>query len=180
MTRNIHAIKLATKTENLCDFVDFLGSVESAMPYVQGLQAVNNCLENQRIAVKFPDWLSARWNRAVTVYRDEHKMFPDFRYLVRFVSMEARIACNPITSLHAIRPTDQERSKPTKKELSKHQQSHNFSTTTFTTSTSEKTSVTCIFCKRKGHTLHRFRKIMEKPVEERIKCTTGKIMFWLP
>lgn len=91
------------------------------MPYVRGLQALNDCVENQRIAIKLPDWLSARWNRAVTLYQDEHKMFPDFRYFVRFLNVEARIACNPITSLHAIRPTDQERSKPIEREQSKYQ-----------------------------------------------------------
>lgn len=55
-------------SEHLREFVDFLSSVESAMPYVQGLQALNDCVENQRIAIKLPDWLSARWNRAVTFY----------------------------------------------------------------------------------------------------------------
>ena len=29
-------------SEDLCEFVDFLSSVESAMPYVQGLQALND------------------------------------------------------------------------------------------------------------------------------------------
>lgn len=136
-------------SEHLREFVDFLSSVESAMPYVQGLQALNDCVENQRIAIKLPDWLSARWNRAVTFYQDEHKMFPDFRYFVRFLNVEARIACNPITSLHAIRPTDQERSKPIEREQSKYQRNHNISARSFTTSTSEKTSITCTFCKRK-------------------------------
>ncbi|XP_035530714.1 uncharacterized protein LOC118337722 [Morone saxatilis] len=34
-------------TENLREFVDF-PSVESAMPYVQGLQTLNDCVENQK------------------------------------------------------------------------------------------------------------------------------------
>ena len=97
--------------EDLREFVDFLSSVESAMPYVQGLQVLNDCVENQRIAAKLPDWLSSGWNRTVTKYQDEHKMFPDFGYFIRFLSMEARIACNPITSLQAIKPTDQEKVK---------------------------------------------------------------------
>lgn len=100
-------------SENLREFVDFLSSVESAMPYVQGLQTLNDCVENQKIAVKLPDWLSSRWNREAMIYQDEHKMFPDFRYFVRFLSVEARIACNPITSLYAVKQIDQERTKPT-------------------------------------------------------------------
>lgn len=156
-------------SENLREFVDFLSSVESAMPYVQGLQTLNDCVENQKIAVKLPDWLSSRWNREATIYQDEHKMFPDFRYFVRFLSVEARIACNPITSLYAVKQIDQERTKPTEREQSKYQRNQNISAKTFTTNTSEKTSITCMFCKKKGHTLHGCLKIMERPVEERVK-----------
>ncbi|KAG1925572.1 hypothetical protein F2P79_025451 [Pimephales promelas] len=102
--------KIATKdSKDLQEFVDFLSSVESAMPYVQGLQALNDCVENQRISAKLPDWLSSRWNRAVTKFQDEHKGFPDFKYFVEFLVKEARIACNPITSLQAIKPAEQER-----------------------------------------------------------------------
>ncbi len=167
----IHAWhKISPKdSENLREFVDFLSSVESAMPYVQGLQTLNDCVENQRIALKLPDWLSSRWNREATIYQDGHKMFPDFRYFVRFLNMEARIACNPITSFYAVKSTDQERSKPTEREQSRYQRNQNFSAKTFTTNTSEKTSITCMFCKKKGHTLHRCLKIREKPVEERVK-----------
>ncbi len=160
----IHAWhKISPKdSENLREFVDFLSSVESAMPYVQGLQTLNDCVENQRIALKLPDWLSSRWNREATIYQDGHKMFPDFRYFVRFLNMEARIACNPITSFYAVKSTDQERSKPTEREQSRYQRNQNFSAKTFTTNTSEKTSITCMFCKKKGHTLHRCLKIREK------------------
>ena len=139
------------------------------MPYVQGLQTLNDCVENQKITVKLPDWLSSRWNRQATIYQDGHKMLPDFRHFVRFLNTEARIACNPITSLYAVKLTDQERSKPTEREQSKYQRNKNFSAKTFTTNTSEKTSFMCIFCKKKGHTLLGCRKIMEKPVEGRVK-----------
>lgn len=48
--------KIATKeTKDLREFVDFLSSVQSAMPYVQGLQALNDCVENQRISAKLPE-----------------------------------------------------------------------------------------------------------------------------
>lgn len=68
-------------SEHLREFVDFLSSVESAMPYVQGLQSLHDCVENQRIAIKLPDWLSARWNRSVTLYQDEHKNVPRLQIL---------------------------------------------------------------------------------------------------
>ncbi|XP_077360981.1 uncharacterized protein LOC144006149 [Festucalex cinctus] len=156
--------------ENLREFVDFLSSVESAMPYIHGLQALNDCVENQRIIVKLPEWLSSRWNREVTIYQDQYNMFPDFQFFVKFLNTETRIACNPITSLYAIKTTEQESSKPLQREQSKSQRSEKVSVKTFTTNASEeKTSLICLFCKKKGHTLHKCRKIMEKAVEERIK-----------
>ncbi len=162
--------KVATKdTKDLREFVDFLSSVESAMPYVQGLQALNDCVENQRISAKLPEWLSSRWNRAVTKFQDEYKGFPDFKYFVEFLNKEARIACNPITSLQAIKPVEQERFRQPDQDHSKFQRNRNSSVKTFTTSSSEKTSVMCVFCKRHDHTLHKCRKIMERPVEERLK-----------
>ncbi len=162
--------KIATKdTKDLREFVDFLSSVESAMPYVQGLQALNDCVENQRISAKLPEWLSSRWNRAVTKFQDEYKGFPDFKYFVEFLNKEARIACNPITSLQAIKPVEQDRFKQPDQDHSKFQRNRNSSAKTFTTSSSERTSIMCVFCKRHGHTLHKCHKIMERPVEERLK-----------
>ncbi|XP_065140047.1 uncharacterized protein [Paramisgurnus dabryanus] len=162
--------KIATKeTKDLREFVDFLSSVESAMPYVQGLQALNDCVENQRISAKLPEWLSSRWNRAATKFQDECGRFPDFKYFVEFLNKEARIACNPITSLQAIKPAEQERTKYTDQDKYKFQRNRNSTAKTFTTSSSEKTSIICVFCKRYGHTLHKCRKIMERPVEERLK-----------
>ncbi|KAG1925738.1 hypothetical protein F2P79_025333 [Pimephales promelas] len=161
--------KIATKdSKDLQEFVDFLSSVESAMPYVQGLQALNDCVENQRISAKLPDWLSSRWNRAVTKFQDEHKGFPDFKYFVEFLVKEARIACNPITSLQAIKPAEQERYKQTDQDH-KFQRNRNSTAKTFTTSSNEERTFICVFCKRYGHTLHKCRKIMERPIEERLK-----------
>ncbi|KAG1929509.1 hypothetical protein F2P79_022940 [Pimephales promelas] len=161
--------KIATKdSKDLQEFVDFLSSVESAMPYVQGLQALNDCVENQRISAKLPDWLISRWNRAVTKFQDEHKGFPDFKYFVEFLVKEARIACNPITSLQAIKPAEQERYKQTDQDH-KFQRNRNSTAKTFITSSNEERTFICVFCKRYGHTLHKCRKIMERPIEERLK-----------
>ncbi len=148
------------------------------MPYVQGLQALNVCVENQRISAKLPEWLSSRWNRAVTKFQDEYKGFPDFKYFVEFLNKEARIACNPITSLQTIKPVEQERFRQPDQDHSKFKQNRKSSIKTFTTSSSEKTSVMCVFCERHGHTLHKCRKIMERPVEERLKFVqSDKLCF---
>ena len=87
------------------------------MPYVQGLQVLNDCVENQRMVSKLPDWLSSHWIRTVTEYQDEYKMFPSFSHFVKFLNKEARIACNPITSLQAIKLTEQASSQTSQEEI---------------------------------------------------------------
>lgn len=39
----------------------------------------------------------------------------------------------------------------------------------FTTNTSERKIVTCVFCKKPGHSLHKCYKLREKPVADRVK-----------
>ena len=99
------------------------------------------------------------------MYQDEHKLFPDFSCFVQFLNLEARIACNPVTSFSAIQLIAQE----AKQKEREYPQSQKPSARAFTTSSSEKTSIMCIFCKRQGHTLHTCFKMMERTVEERVK-----------
>lgn len=161
--------KISSKDgKDLREFADFLTSVTTAMPYVQGLQTLNDCVEIQRIAAKLPDWLSSRWNRTATVFQDERKAFPDFKSFVQFLNKEARIACNPITSLQALKSTEQENCRQSDSDHKLHR-NRNSTAKTFTTSSSEKTIPVCVFCKRHGHSLHKCRKFMEKTVEDRVK-----------
>ncbi len=74
-----------------------------------------------------------------------------------------------ILSVQAIKPVEQERFKQPDQDHSKFQWNCNSSIKTLTTRSSEKASVMCVFCKRHGHTLHKCCKIMERPVEERLK-----------
>ncbi|XP_065109942.1 uncharacterized protein [Paramisgurnus dabryanus] len=161
--------KISSKdNDDLRELADFLTSVTAAMPYVQGLQTLNDCVEIQRIVAKLPDWLSSRWNRTATVFQDEHNAFPDFKSFVQFLNKEARIVCNPITSLQALKSIEQENSRQSDLDH-KLQRNRNSTAKTFTTNSSEKTNPVCVFCKRHGHFLHKCRKFMEKPVEERVK-----------
>lgn len=66
-----------------------------------GLEILSDCEKNQKLIQKVPDWLAARWNCRVTraLMEGREKAFEDF---ANFVSMEAEIACNPVTSLHAL------------------------------------------------------------------------------
>ena len=88
------------------------------MPYINGLQVLNDCKENQKIVSKLPDPLIARWSRIVTENMDEHAAYPLFSHFVSFVEKEARVACNPIASfaavkgqVHNFKPNKEEKNK---------------------------------------------------------------------
>ncbi|KAL3986557.1 KRAB domain-containing zinc finger protein [Sarotherodon galilaeus] len=153
-------------------FVDFLQSCQSGMTNNENLNILNDGIENQRLAAKLPDWLSNRWNRKATEYQLEHKRFPRFSYFVTFLSMEASIACNPITSYQAIRQSDfdQPKTKPQPSSIPKRQDTVKI----FTTNSTERSMVSCVFCKRAGHGLHKCRKFTEKTVAERVKFIQGE------
>lgn len=74
-------------------------------------------------------------------------MFPDFSHFVKFLNKEARIACIPITFLLAIKPTEQD------KHAFKDKPKRNYmlNAKALSTSSSERTNVTCLFCKKPGH-----------------------------
>lgn len=82
------------------------------MPHVQGLKVLDDCEENQKILLKLPDWATTRWNRYVTKLLDEDKAYPGF---ADFVAEEARIACNPVSSLFALKNTFEKPEKEQKR-----------------------------------------------------------------
>lgn len=92
--------------EGLRNFSDFLNACQDAMPHVKGLDILNDCEENQKLVHKLPDWAASRWNRQVTQTLNEKQEFPSFKDFARFMSTEAEIACNPITSFHALHSLD--------------------------------------------------------------------------
>ncbi|XP_067380798.1 uncharacterized protein [Channa argus] len=99
----------------LRQFTDFLIACSNAMPYVKGLQVLNDCEENQRMLQKLPDWLTSRWNRHVTKQLRQTEEYPDFKEFANFMAHEAEIACNPITSLHALKSTEEKSSRDIKR-----------------------------------------------------------------
>ncbi|XP_034053580.1 uncharacterized protein LOC117533769 [Gymnodraco acuticeps] len=145
----------------LRDFADFLHSCEAAMVHIKALEILNDCNENRQILSKLPDWLTASWNRKVTEVQEDSKQFPSFSQFVKFLTREAKIACNPVTSLQSLKQGEAENTK------SQRQQS--FAAKTLTTSSDENTVLTCILCKKNWHSLHNCRKFMEQAVPDRIK-----------
>lgn len=88
--------------EGLRAYSDFLNACLQATPHVKGLEILSDCEENQKLIQKIPDWLASRWNRQVTKALLEGKDFPTFKEFSGFVSIEAEISCNPVTSLYAL------------------------------------------------------------------------------
>jgi len=79
------------------------------MPHVKGLHILNDWKENQKLAKKLPDWAVTRWSRQVSEALDSMAEYPSFDTFVEFVEKEARIMCNPVISLAALRGPDQSR-----------------------------------------------------------------------
>ena len=84
-------------------FADFLKQCETAMGSVKGLSVLNDDRENRKMLLKIPEWLVNRWNRLVSQYKEKEKQFPPFKEFVSFIEKEAKIACDPVTSLNSLR-----------------------------------------------------------------------------
>lgn len=88
------------------------------------------------------DWLTAHWNRRVVEIEEESNQFPSFGQFVAFLTKEAKIACNPVTSLQGLKQGEVERAK------SQRQQS--FGVNTLMTSSDDKTNALLISVNRQG------------------------------
>ena len=84
-------------------FADFLRQCNTAMQTTESLNKLNDSRENRKLLCKLPDWLVTRWSRIVAEWTQKMRSFPPFKEFMNFVVKEADIACNPITSLQALR-----------------------------------------------------------------------------
>lgn len=120
---------------------------------------------------KPPDWLTARWNRTVIEIEEATKTFPSFSQFVEFITKEAKIACNPVTSLHALKSSDGDKVKTPK--------TRSVGAKVLVVSSEEnQDSEGCVFCEKLNHGIHTCRKFMDKSVAEQV-CANEKIVFWL-
>ncbi len=142
------------------------------MVHIKALEILNDYNENRKILSKLPEWLTVRWNCKVIEIEEGINQFPSFSQFVKFLTRGAEIACNPVTSLQALKLGEVENPK-----FQKHQ---NFVAKTLTTSTSEKPVITCIFCRKTGHIVHKCNKLMDKSVSDKIKFVQAeKLCFGL-
>ncbi|XP_065097354.2 uncharacterized protein [Paramisgurnus dabryanus] len=157
--------------EGLRRFSDFLNACKDAMPHVKGLDILNDWEENRKLVHKLPDWAALRWNRQVTQSLNENQEFPSFKEFARFTSDEAEIACNPITSFHALHSSDSYTEKRNLRDVKRNKASV-FTTQIVTDnekhkSEHRKVKTSCIFCQDNRHQLHACYKFTEMVLVER-------------
>ncbi|XP_053403187.1 uncharacterized protein LOC128558292 [Mercenaria mercenaria] len=87
----------------LLKFSDFLKQCLTAMSSVPSLSVLNDSRENQKMLSKLPEWLVIRWNRIAATSKEELNVFPSFKQFVDFVSKEAKIASDPVTSVFYVK-----------------------------------------------------------------------------
>ncbi|KAK3709219.1 hypothetical protein QZH41_004583 [Actinostola sp. cb2023] len=185
---------------SLRKFSDFLEHCKAAMEEIKYLNVLNDPDENQRMLKKLPSYLVARWSRIVdrwitdedcedneedgksTLQRTGNPPFTEF---CKFLKGEARIACNPVTSLRLPKSGDG------KEELGKVRTSVAPSRKRDTTVSSFATEVkstadgakketkqdTCPLCKD-AHDLDTCKDFLKLNFRERKEMTRNKGLCW--
>ena len=97
---------------------DYLKQLQSAMKTNTYLSGLNDCLENQRILRKLPDWVVTRWSRIVQQDRSSNA-YPGFAGFSDFMAQEAKVAFDPIASVQALRGKTNDTNDPKPKDTSK-------------------------------------------------------------
>lgn len=104
-------------------FSDFLEHCNTAMNTIHYLRVLDDPDENQKMLKKLPYHLTTRWSRIVDEWISEEEStdqaplsakkrskpaYPPFAEFCKFMKKEARISCNPVTSLNALKGDDKE------------------------------------------------------------------------
>jgi len=96
--------------------------------------------------------------------------YPSFKELVDFLSKEADLACDPISSIQAVKRIDGE--------TQRQHRGQTIQAKTLSTNTAQHNIPLCDFCKRTGHVLANCRKFCEKTVQDCVKFVqTEKLCF---
>lgn len=151
----------------LQEFSDFLQSCTEAIPHVKGLDILNDCEENHKLLKKLPEWIVRKWSRIIVDELDTTGSYPDFACFTKFVSREARIACNPIASplLMNFKPVDSKIPKRAKA-FNTNTQTKSLSLEKQETSSS-KPKWPCLVCESEAHTITKCPTFTAKSVEDK-------------
>lgn len=155
-------IKYKNSTD-LQGLADYLRACQDAMSHIDGLAILNDCKENQRIVSKLPDDVASRWNREVTYTLERGGSYPSFAKFVQFVTTEAKIACNPITSFSALKSNDRDSS------TGNHSNEVKAKSISLVTASdkSQDSSRVCFYCKEPTHFLNKCSELLNLPLEDR-------------
>ena len=84
-------------------YADFLRQCYTAMRSIGNLGVLNDERENWKMLGKSPQWAITKWVGIVDQHRQDKGEFPPFKAFVEFITKQARIAMEPVTSLQSIR-----------------------------------------------------------------------------
>ena len=73
------------------------------MQTIKSLSILNDDRENRKLLTKLPDWIVARWGRNATHWKETKGEYPPFKNFAEFIAQEAKIACDPLTSIQSLR-----------------------------------------------------------------------------
>ena len=182
-------------------FSDFLQHCNTAMHSIKYLGVLNDPEENQRMLKKLPSYLVSRWSRIVDKCIGEEQTdklnleevpchareatYPSFAEFCQFLATEARIACNPVTSLRAIKDEDLKGKTHSGLRRSKGPGLSSLATgVNEAAGGSEKgkeekrnRQTLCLFCKV-SHDLENCDKFLRLPLNERREFVLAKRLCW--
>ena len=136
-------------------FSDFLNQCQAAMVDMKGLEILNDSRENRKLLQKLPDWIISRWGRVASDSKKRYGAYPSFCAFADFISEEANIACDPVTSLDSLRDVTDERKKASTPVRTLASDAHFGETES------------CLLCKKGTHLLTECRTFGEKSAEEK-------------
>ncbi|XP_038069094.1 uncharacterized protein LOC119738319 [Patiria miniata] len=153
-------------------FADFLRQCEAAMQTIQSLKILNDERENRKLLTKIPEWLVARWSRKAAESKEIKKRFPPFSEFVSFITREANIACDPVTSLQSVKAIDkpdESNSSRTSRGKERGFEKRSSFSTDVTKATRERVSKpqTCFLCNKENHHLSECKIFLSKSLTER-------------
>ena len=136
-------------------FSDFLNQFQAAMVEMKGLEILNDSRENSKLLQKLPDWIISRWGRVASDSKKRYGAYPSFCAFADFISEEANIACDPVTSLDSLRDVTDERKKASTPARTLASDAHFGETES------------CFLCKKGSHLLTECRTFGGKSAEEK-------------
>ncbi|WAQ94115.1 hypothetical protein MAR_006586 [Mya arenaria] len=146
--------KIAAKDPiGLRDFADFLQGCKDALPHIPSLRILDDCTENQKLLNKLPDYATIGWNREVIQSMESNGSYPSFSQFVSFLAKEAKIACNPISSLYALNNNEDKKSKELRYSGNK--------------AKVNTTSKPVFFCNKKGHYIFKCNGILSLTIDKK-------------